>query len=578
MHARLYLLAIIVLTVLPGPSRAAGKTVNAPAAPLVIPVTGYGGDRNDPDPGAQADRHLFAAILVNTENSSASLARNCPGVSRTSTCQPYKYVDFLKNFCNTRITLAAYQYATRNIETAFLHTYPGPRTKGNRLVWQASPNPVGRNCVPDNPDAVMRMNPADRAFSGYLYRTYWTGSDYRSGFPAPYGAFEDDGELLAGITVGGFGQVSTEYGSGTQPSGFADRVGNSPYRESVDWETALGKFVTGACGATCLNMALNGVATGSGNIGPCDVINGGHCHAHYHAGMIDDQVAIGNVCRAASRGNLKYLLAERPIFAGRFGFAFMDSQTMTVEINTIANLYSQKSGGCAATKIVDAEPSYGVGGVGDLTGGYRVRLATLAFRWLAANPSSGIPDRVISFQFTVGGTPNEVPYFFEDTLVPSGAEHPIPPFKWNGQTQTVGGGCPSANGDRGGAIALLAGCVGSAGVYCQQYRRLFINGADYGKTAACLNTSTASVKIVRSWFTGDAISSYRYQLALQGGEMTSVPYRGVSGGSIRLPACTNAQYCTGRTTLSSQVAPFRGDGSDELCGPCGVILLQNKSI
>lgn len=576
MRPRLYLLALIAVALLVGPSGTAARAADPPAPPIVIPVAALGGGPVDPDPGAQADRHLFAAILVNNENTSASLASNCPGVSRTSTCQPYKYVDFLKNFCNTRITRAVYQYATRNNEKAFLHVYPGPRALSNRIVWDATPNPTGPNCGPDNSNAVMRMNPADRAFNDYLYRNYWTGSDYRSGFPAPYGIFEDDAAVLASIAVGGYGQVSTEYGSGTQPSGFADRVGDSPNHEAVDWESALGLFVNGACAATCLSVAINGVATGAGNVGPCDVISGGHCHGHYHAGMIDDQAAIDNVCRAASRGNLKYLLAERPIFGGRFGLQFMDSQTMTVEINTIANLYSKTTGGCARTKLVDAEPSYGVGGVGDVDGGHRVRLATLASRWLVANPSTGIPDRVISFQYTVGRTPTEVPYFFEDTLVPSGAEHAVTPFKWNGRTQTVGGGCPSANGDRNGAIDLLVGCVGAAGIYCQQYQHLFINGADYGKTAACLNTGTSTANIARSWFTRDPISSYRYTLALQGGEMTSVPYRGVPGGSIALTACTNPAYCTGRNTLSSQVAPFKGDGSDQLCGPCGVILLQNN--
>ncbi|MBV9264473.1 MAG: hypothetical protein JO324_09130 [Candidatus Eremiobacteraeota bacterium] len=79
-----------------------------------------------------------------------------------------------------------------------------------------------------------------------------------------------------------------------------------------------------------------------------------------------------------------------------------------------------------------------------------------------------------------------------------------------------------------------------------------------------------------SWFTHDPISSYSYVLALQGGEMTSVPYQGVPGGSIALPTCTNAQFCTGSNQLSTQVAPFKGDGSDTLCGPCGVILLHQN--
>lgn len=545
-------------------------------APLVIPVWGYGGEGEDTDPGAIPDRHLFAVILDNTENSSSSLAANCPGVSSTSTCQPYKYVDFLHDFCNTRITLAAYQYADGNDETAFLHTYPNGNVKNDRLSWGATANPTGRRCLPDNPDGVMRMNPGDRTFNRFLYKSFWAGSNYRDDFPAPYGAFEDDADILAGIAVGGFGEVSTEYGSGTKPSGFADQVGNSPYHDATDWETALGVFVNGACAPTCINMALNGVATGFGYIGACRIVIGGHCHGQYDAGNIDDQAAIDNLCRTVTGGNLAYLMAERPIFGGRFGFKFMDSQTMTVEINTTANLNSHTSGGCAKTKIVDLETSYGEGGVGDVVGGYRVRLAALAFRWLVPNPFTGIPDRVISFQITEGGTLTEVPYFFEDTLVPVGAEHPVGPFVWNGKVATTGGGCPSTRGDRGGAIGLLVQCAGTAGTYCQQYRHLYINAVDYGKTAACLNTGPTSERIARSWFKADPISSYRYVFALQGGEMTSVRYRGVAGGLIRLTTCTNQRYCTGRNTLSVQAAPFRGDGSAQLCGPCGVVLLQKS--
>ena len=57
--------------------------------------------------------------------------------------------------------------------------------------------------------------------------------------------------------------------------------------------------------------------------------------------------------------------------------------------------------------------------------------------------------------------------------------------------------------------------------------------------------------------------------------MTSVPYQGVSGGSIALTTCTNKRYCTGQNTLSTQAAPFKGNGSDQLCGQCGDLLENN---
>lgn len=545
-------------------------------APPVIPVWGMGGDAADTDPGAIPDQHLFAVIEDGGYVTNSKLAQNCPGVSSTSTCQPYKYVDFAYDTCNTPITLAAYQWADANDETAFQHTYPNSIVSSNRIEWMATPNPTGPNCKPDNQNSAMRMNIGDSAFNSYLYQNVWNGSNKTYDFPAPYGVFEDQASVLAGIVVGGSGEVSTEYGSGTEPSGFANQLGNSAYHAATDWETAIGTFINGACGATCLNVGLNSVGTGYGNEGKCNIISNGHCHNNYYSGLVDNQVDFDNICSTVTGGNLQYLLAERPIYAGRFGYGFLDSHTMTVEINTLANLYSHTSDGCANAKIVAEEPSYGPAGVGDITGGYQVRLATLAFRWLVPNPTSGIPDRVISFLLSEGQTLTEAPYFFEDTLVPAGAETSVPKYVWNGSTVTAGGGCPSTSGDSGGAVSLLVECVSSAGIYCQQYEHLYINQADYGKAAACLNTSTTTENITSSWFPHDPISSYSYVLSLQGGEMTSVPYQGISGGSIAMSTCTNKNYCTGQNTLSTQVAPFKGDGSDQLCGQCGVILLESN--
>lgn len=546
------------------------------AIPPVIPVWGLGGDTQDTDPGAAADQHLFGGIEDSGYTTNTQLAANCPGVSSTSTCQPFKYIDLFYDSCNTPVTLAAYQWADKNDETAFQHVYPDTTSPSNRIEWNATPNPNGPDCKPDNANAIMRMNPGDPAFDAYLYQNVWNGTNSAYDFPAPYGVLEDQASVLAGIVVGGSGEVSTEYGSGTKPSGFANQVGNSPYHAVADWETTIGTFVNGACGAVCLNVGLNSVGTGVGNMGLCNIIANGHCHSQYFSGLIDNQVDFANVCRTVTGGNLKYLLAERPVYSGRDGNEFLNGHTMTVGINTLAELYSHTSDGCATTKILVEEPSYGEGGVGDVKGGYLVRLVSLAFRWLVPNPSTGIPDRAISFQLSEGATLTEAPYFFEDTLVPYGAEIQVPPYVWNGSKQTTGGGCPSTDGDSGGAVSLLVECSGSDGIFCQQYQHLYINQTDYGKMAVCLNTSTTTENITSSWFKGDPISSYSYELSLQGGEMTSVPYSGVSGGSIALSTCTNKQYCTGQNTLSTQVAPFKGDGSDQLCGQCGVVLLESN--
>ena len=200
-------------------------------------------------------------------------------------------------------------------------------------------------------------------------------------------------------------------------------------------------------------------------------------------------------------------------------------------------------------------------------------------RWLVPNPVTGIPDRVIPHYGTIGGpigTPDEAPYYFEETFVPHAPLKSVSPFVWNGHAQTVGGGCDGVSADRHGAADLRVQCVGTAGIYCQQYRDLFINGANYGPTAACVNTATSNVKIAPSWFIANATSTYRYELALSGGELRSVPDRNLPGGSISLPTCSNATYCTGSTDLAPQTVRFRGDGSETLCGRCGVILLSRN--
>ena len=429
----------------------------AQGVPLVLPVWS-----SDKDAGAVADRHLFSVIQDTGWASSRSIAANCPGVSSTSTCEPYKYVNFFHNPCNTAITLAAYQYANSSDEDAILHTYPNGKTKSNRFDADSKRS----RCAPDNTNATVRMNPGDPKLNAWLYNNVWNGSNYDKDFPSPYGIMEDTAGVLAFGVVGGApgAKVSTEYGSGVNPSGFADQVGNSRYHDPTDFETAIGIFVNGACGRTCHNVAFNGVATGAGDVGACSVIRGGHCHAAGSSGMIDDQAAINNICTRVSGGNLKYMQAERPVYSGRLGFSLWIARP-TMGINTISNLYSHTSGGCANTKIVDIEVSYGAGGPGDITGGYRVRLAALAWRWLVANPATGIPDRVTSQQTTVRGTPSEIGYFFEDTLVPAGAEVSVPKFVWNGRVQTVGGGCPSRDGDSGGAVSLLSQCVGSSGSF-----------------------------------------------------------------------------------------------------------------
>jgi hypothetical protein len=223
-----------------------------------------------------------------------------------------------------------------------------------------------------------------------------------------------------------------------------------------------------------------------------------------------------------------------------------------------------------------------------------------ALRFLVPDLKTLVPDRMQPFYFSIGGTNNnwtptsdnctssphcEVPYMFEETLVPQGPEVSVAPFSWNGSHQTVGDGCPSTNGDTGGAVDLMVTCVSTdsdpgAAVFKQQYKHLYINGMDYGPAAILLNTASASgVGIQSSWFSCsgcDPITTYHHQLALSGGELQTVLYSGVTGGSISISDCTQTTFCTGNDSVSGNTSPFSSTAPGSIGEHSGMILLASN--
>lgn len=548
--------------------------------PIVMGVWAPGGGEfccrvKDPDPGAIADQHLFAGIINFwhvVSGAGVTLEKNCPGrgaSGNVSGCVPTHYVNIVHPSCTFSTTLAAYEWANANDENAFLHIYPGARTSGNRATFNSL---SGNHCNPPGNGNPHFMNPGDAPYGKYLYNNVWTSSRIA---PSPYAIMEDV------MGLGSPAEASTEFGQGVLLNG----RGNGPYAVDYDWETAHGYFVNGACraGGKCYKMMLNALAPGDGSTpGPCGsspgkIING-HCYAD-GGDVIDDQDAIDNICSAVTGGNLYAMQFEEVTHLKNNNVP--GPSWLAYATNTMANLVTHTADGCKNTTAIDIEFSSGNdacgkngGGCGDINGGIAWRTEGLAWRWLVPN-RDGMPDKVQPFRFTIGGTGTEVPYFFEDTFVPSGCEEcPLQKFRWNGSTVTEGDGCPSTHRDTGGAIDIRVQCINPGAILCQQYRHLFINQTDYGPAAACLNTSTGTTeKIVRSWFVHDPIGTYKYRLALSGGELKSVPYANCCGGTISIGACSNATYCTGSTDLATQTTGFAGDGSDTLAGNSGVILM-----
>jgi hypothetical protein len=528
-----------------------------------------------PDMGETADQNLMRYVLVNQQLAIAPLPFPCHPSGSPTGCQIIKYSDVLRNHCNTQEQKAVYAWANANDEAAFLHVYSNQISAGSRLTSASE-----RGCEGGKP---VYFNPADADFNSYLYSHVWTNTS-RFYYPNGYGVYEDNstqtGQVIVGI-ASPHGLTSEEFSNGWNSgrTGFADRVGNGRYAHGVDYQTALAYFVNGACRAVCLPVVYNGGAPCCGDIKGCAVVEDGRCHDPYFANFVDDQFTYTNLCANVRRGNLLAIDLENVFMhkrrEGRYPVA--DTQTLIGMINSFAGFVRHTSDGCRNTVLSDFEYGFGPGGPGDITGGIEVRTLALAMRWLVPDPDTGVPDRIIPHYGTIGGpigTADEAPYYFEETFVPHGPLKSVSPFVWNGRTPTVGGGCDGVAADRHGASDLRVQCVGTAGIYCQQYRNLFINGTNYGPTAACVNTSTSGERIVPSWFIGNSMSTYKYELALSGGELRSVPDRNVPGGSISLPTCSNAAYCTGSTNLAAQTVKIRGEGSDTLCGQCGVVLLS----
>lgn len=424
-----------------------------------------------------------------------------------------------------------------------------------------------------------------------------------SHFPPPYGILEDN------FSVTGYAcDLSYEYGDQA-----CNNRGVSESPAPHDWETALGRFensVQGNCPTTCFAFIGNGLTPGGGsNTGGCTNISGGHCYVTGEGGVVDDQDALDNLCAAAdSSGHLRGIEAEETVFlkgnttSGTPAYA--DTKTIVYMINTMSHLVSYTSGGCKNMVAIDIEASggsfYPLNNYtpGTVSGGLPVRMEAAALRFLVPDPSTLVPDRMQPFFYTVGGTNNhwapgsnncssmpycEVPYFWEETMVPQGPEVPVGTFSWNGTTQSVGDGCfegsPDGSGDTGGAVDLVATCVTDttdpgAAVFRQEYHDLYVGGLDYGPAAILLNTSNGPVSISSTWFgcSGcDALSNFTVQVAISTGELQSVYYPG-RPLPIQLP-CTETTYCTGDPTIAGNTTSF-SSGSPGSIGPhSGIILL-----
>ncbi len=486
-----------------------------------------------------------------------------------------------------------YSYLNTNDESGFLHRYDRPSRRVNPSTGSCGSPPNG-----------YATNPDDSSWLNWLATHAWT----KTNFPAPFGILEDN------INIYGYPcDASVEYGNAA-----CNVLGNNAAHAPVDWETGLGNFANNIwkssdCSTTCFSFAGNGLQPGGGiNTGTCDNISGGHCFVSNFGGVVDDMDAIDNFCTAAygtnNNTNTQGLEAEEVVFlkgtpapspsptSGNTPI-YANTQTIVYMINTMSHIVQYTSGGCKNLNAIDIESAggsfpglYGYG-PGTVQAGIPIREEATAFRFLVPDPTTLVPDRIVPFYYRISLTTNvppdccEVPYFFEETMVPQGPEVSVAPFKWNGTIQTVGDGCPTASGDSGGAVDLKVLCFSpiiepdpGAAVFRQEYKHLYISGNDYGPAAVLLNTaSITSVNISSNWFNCSGcspITSFSYKLSLSGGELTTVVYDHLIQ-PISLP-CSETAYCSGNNTIAGNTTSFDPNNPGSIGPRSGLILLASN--
>lgn len=554
--------ATMVYSVVPGNGYLTEALLIAPptqSAPVTMLAYAYatesgngcGNGSQGLDPGATADQHLFWGLEgCGTETWSTKNA-NCPGHSAFSTCVSLQYIDIActKAADSVDADVAWYNEANTTYESGFLHTWNSSISSANRQT---------SSCGGGSTTLTNLGDPNMLTWAG-------TGTNFwhNTSLFVTKGFFEDDAG--PGLGYKGYGTNSVTNGPTEYGNSLPSLVGTGTNHESFSFLTGIAKFLNSA-GAAGQFVVLNGIQ-GLGHNNGCTQIVSGHCWGspgNGTTGFIDNQADFDDICSALTGPYFGGAIAERTVYSGS---AFADPGNIAWFVNSAADLVaSHTTDNCKDTAIVDLEAP------GTGTNSTQIRLYTMALLWLIPS-ADGIPDRMIPWYYTAGSTNTEVSYWPEFTLVPSGAEHPLSRYKFNGATITNGSGCPSASGDTGGSLNILAGgstaigCNGSAPIYVQQYKHCYVNTVDKGACAAILNTGSSALTIQSSWFTGDAASTYHHEVGFSGYEMSSVPYSGLP--TISLP-CSNATYCNGSLNLTA--APFTAD-STSIGASSGMLLI-----
>jgi hypothetical protein len=457
-------------------------------------------------------------------------------------CRLYTYVDFGLNACNVT-TGATFRFNNTQNEGGFLHVAAGSATPANRLMHVRTGRCNAYGDAQDRNEYFLDLG--NTAMQSYMYANVWNNPDYRKGgIPDGFGVMNDDVSTAYAPNI----YKTREYGAvylWQRPTG--------PQAAPQSWYSAVASYFNSMCpaGGRCVHTSFNGF-TGGAKI--CATVVAGNCYGstQYAQGYFNNAVNAAPLCNALTRGNVDGAISERRLFTnGKWN----QTGLIAAQINTSI---AMALGMCPGLEYIDLEQP---------SASPTLRFFMTGLQWLVPDQSTGIPDKVVQWRYAVGPANSHVASFWpEYTVVPQGPEQSLSPYHYSGSAAHEALGCPTANGDTGGVVALVVACAGDAPVWAMQYRHCYVNRSDVGPCATLVNASPDAVNVTASMFRHDRIGTYRWQFAFSGLQMASVRM----GNESVSTGCAVPEYCNGAVVVNG--SPFKGDGSDTIPGRSAIFL------
>lgn len=465
------------------------------------------------------------------------LPRYCSGP-----CHLYTYADFGLNGCNVT-TGATFRFNNSTNEGGFLHLAPGSVAAPNRLTLTRNGQCAQYGGAQDRNEYFENLG--STAMQSFVYANVWSKSDFRKGgIPNGFGVMNDDIFTAYAPTI---------YKAKEYAGVYLWQKPTAPGAASQSWYSAVASYFNSMCpdGGRCVHTVFNGFTGGART---CATVVEGNClgSAQYAQGYLDNAVNAAPLCSALTRGNVDGVVSERRLYTNR---KWSPAGVIAAQINTSI---AMALGTCPGLKYIDLEQP---------EASPTLRFFMTGLQWLVPDRRTGIPDTVVQWRYAIGPSNSQVASFWpEYTVIPQGPEQALTPYHYSGSAPHEALGCPTANGDTGGVVALVVACAGDSPVWGMQYRHCYVNRAEVGPCATLVNSSPDPIEVTASMFRHDPIGTYRWQFVFSGLQLASVRMGELSVST----GCAVPRYCDGVVSVNG--SPFKGDGSDTIPGRSAIFI------